>query len=200
MPPLIWEPGVPDAYCQDMKTPSFLPSKYLCGAAVGVALLLGPGLNAAQLDTVPPARSDKVELKGAEKNFAEKVAKSSMSEVEISRVAAHRSSNPRVREFAEQMIADHARLNDELSTLAADRGITLPAKDNVADRWMKQNAKDFDRDYLKRMVADHEDAVKLFQKQATDGQNPELVAFARKHLDAIQHHLEQAKDLERFLK
>jgi putative membrane protein len=187
-------------HCRDMKTYSLLRSKYLFGATIGLAVALSTGLRAAQLDPVPPARSDKVELKGAEKNFAEKVAKASMSEVEISRVAAERSSNPRVREFAEQMIADHSRLNDELATLAANRGITLPAKDNVADKWMKQNAKGFDRDYLKRMVSDHEDTVKLFQKQATEGVNPDLVAFARKHLDAIQHHLEQAKDLERFLK
>jgi putative membrane protein len=183
-----------------MKTYSFLPSKYLLGAMIGLGLALGPGLRAAQLEPLPSARNDKVELKGAEKNFAQNVAKASMGEVEISRVAAERSSNPRVREFAEQMIKDHSQLNDELATLAANRGITLPAKDNVADKWMKQNAKDFDRDYLKRMVADHEDAVKLFQKQATEGENAELVAFARKHLEAIQHHLEQAKDLERFLK
>jgi putative membrane protein len=155
----------------------------------------------AQVDpVVRPARADRVEIKNADKNFAEKIAKASMAEVEISRVAASRSSNPQVREFAEQMIADHSRMADELSSLASHKGIALPARDNVAEKWTKQNAKDFDRDYLKKMVSDHEDAVKAFQKQALDGSDPELIAFARKHLSAVQHHLERAKDLERFLK
>jgi putative membrane protein len=179
-----------------MKTHSLL---HRC--ILGAGLVLGTLTVQAQHDPVlPPARGDKVDIKNADKNFAEKIAKASMAEVEISRVAVSRSSNPQVREFAEQMIADHSRMSDELSSLAAHKGIALPAKDNVAEKWTKQNAKDFDKDYLKKMVSDHEDAVKAFQKQALDGSDPELMGFARKHLPALQHHLERAKDLERFLK
>jgi putative membrane protein len=181
-----------------MKTYPILHRSLLAAAGLGLAALTAQ----AQVDpVVPPGRQDhKVELKGSDKNFAEKMAKASMAEVEISRVAASRTSNPQVRDFAEQMAADHARLNDELSVLAAKKGISLPAKDNVAEKWTKQNAKDFDHDYLKKMVDDHEEAVKAFQKQALDGSDPDLVAFARKHLASLQHHLERAKDLERFLK
>jgi putative membrane protein len=191
-------------HCRSMKTQSSLSSlRWALIGAAGLGSLLATGALSAQVrrdDPPPPIVRDKVELKNADKNFAEKAAKASMEEVEVSRVAAARSSNPEVRAFAEQMAADHARMADELAALAAVKGISLPARDRIATKWEKQNAKDFDHDYLKKMVSDHEATVKLFQKQANDGNDPDLVAFARKHLSDVQHHLQRAKDLERFLK
>ena len=76
----------------------------------------------------------------------------------------------------------------------------MPAKDTDANKWSKKDGKDFDRDYVTKMVSAHEDAVKLFQKEATDGEDAESVAFARKILPKLQHHLEQANDLKRLMK
>ncbi len=50
------------------------------------------------------------------------------------------------------------------------------------------------------MVSDHEDTVKLFEKQARDGEDAALVEFARKHLSRLQHHLQQASDLHKLMK
>jgi putative membrane protein len=195
-------------YCRSMKTHT-LPTS-LSRSAFGIAAIVSATLFAGSLSAAQPARNDpvapapvivnKVDLKHSDKNFAEKVAKSSMDEVEISRVAAERSSNPQVKSFAEMMKTEHGRLNEELASIAASKGVLLPAKDRTGEKWMKQDAKGFDRDYIKKMVSDHEDTVKLFQKQATDGSDPDLVAFARKNLPGVQQHLEHAKDLERLLK
>jgi putative membrane protein len=195
-------------YCRGMKTQS-LPtsssrSAFRYAACVTVSLMAGilstPAATPPDRPPTAPVIVNKVELKGSDKDFAEKVAKASMEEVEVSRVAADRSLNPQIKAFAETMKADHSRLNDELSAIAASKGVSLPAKDRTAEKWMKQDAKDFDRDYVKKMVADHEDTVKVFQKQATEGEDADLVAFARKHLPAVQKHLEHANDLERLLK
>ena len=150
--------------------------------------------------TVRTQTVERVKLKNPDRNFVEKVARMSMEEAEISRVAAERTSNPRVRAFAEAMASDHANLSKELSLIASDKGVVLPAKDTIGDKWLKRDAKSFDLDYLKKMVSDHEDTVQLFQKQARDGQDPELVAFARKHLAALQHHLQEASDLHKMMK
>jgi putative membrane protein len=50
------------------------------------------------------------------------------------------------------------------------------------------------------MVSDHEDAVKLFQKQANEGKDDETVMFARKVLPKLEHHLQIANDLKKTLK
>ena len=138
-------------------------------------------------------------LKKADRDFMEKAAKTSMSEVAISRVAAARTSNPDVKRFAQMMVEDHEAAVEQMADLARGRGVSLPAKDPHPDKWEKRAAKDFDREYLDQMVDDHESVVKLFEKQARDGEDVETVAYARKHLPKLQAHLQQALDLKRAL-
>lgn len=149
---------------------------------------------------VPVASDGRVALKNDERDFAEKLTRIGMDDTAISQVAIERTSNPRVRSFAEKLIGEHRRINAEITALAAVKGVVLPAKDNIAEKWTKRDASDFDVEYLKKIISDHEDAVKLYQKQAREGEDAELVAFARKNLSAVQHHLEQALDLQRSMK
>jgi putative membrane protein len=169
--------------------------------------VLVPSIVLAQtrsVDTTPPSREVRVveparSLKRSDRDFFDKAAKASMSEVAISRVAAARTSNPEVRRFAQIMIEDHERASEELGALATTYGFSLPAKDPHPDRWEKRDAKNFDKEYMDKMVSDHEDVVKLFEKQAKDGHDVEAVAFARKHLPKMQEHLQHALDLKRAL-
>ncbi len=140
-------------------------------------------------------------LKRADRDFMEKAAKDGMEEVDISRVAIERTTNPEVRRLAQTIVSDHESVNEQLASLAAARGVALPAKDiNPDHSWAKRDAKSFDKDYLDKMVSLHEETVKLFDRQARDGTDPDAVAFARKHLPALQQHLQQALDLKRALK
>lgn len=165
-----------------------------------VAVLAAAGL-ASSLMAEPVVRPEaRPALKHVDQNFLEKAAKANLEEIEISRVVIERTSNPKVREFAQMLVSDHESANDALTAIAADRGVSLPAKDADANKWAKKDGKDFDRDYINKMVSSHEDAVKLFQKEATDGEDAESVAFARKILPKLQHHLEQANDLKRLMK
>lgn len=138
-------------------------------------------------------------MKHADREFVERAAKSSMSEVLISRVAVERTTNPEVKHFAQMIIDDHTSASEQLATLASTRGLALPAKDPNPDRWEKRDAKDFDKDYVDKMVSDHKDVVKLFENQANKGEDADTVAFARKQLPKLQKHLEQALDLKRML-
>lgn len=166
----------------------------VCALAVPAAALAAP--------SVPEGRRVAAthSLKNTDRHFLEKVAKGSMEEVQISRVAASRTSSPDVRRFAQTMIADHEGVGEQLNALAASRAVTLPAKDPSPTKWEKRDAKNFDKDYIDKMVSDHEELVKLFQKEAKDGEDADTVAFARKHLPKIQEHLQHALDLKRGLK
>lgn len=152
----------------------------------------------------PAARDVRVvdsarELNRSDRDFMEKAAKASMSEVAISRVAAARTSNPEVRRFAQKMIDDHEAAIEQLGVIAGARGVSLPAKDPRPEKWEKRDAKSFDREYLEQMIDDHEEVVKLFEKQARDGEGTDTVAYARKHLPKMQQHLQHAIDLKRTL-
>lgn len=197
-----------------MNTNPLMPTsrfRFSLFAALGSAALSLPVLTSAQTAVrddrvVPPVRDVRVvevdstrPLKKADRDFMEKAARASMSEVAISRVAAARTSNPDVRRFAQAMIDDHESAIEHLSRLASARSVALPAKDPHPDKWEKRDAKSFDKEYLEQMVDDHEKAVKLFEKQAKDGEDADTVAYARTHLPKMQQHLQQATDLKRAL-
>src|SRR5687767_8105005 len=96
---------------------------------------------------------ERVKLTDPDRSLVEKVMRMSMDNVEMSRVALERTSNPRVRALADAMAADHTALSKELGAVAATKGVTLPAKDTISDKWVKRDAKDFDVEYLKKIVA-----------------------------------------------
>jgi putative membrane protein len=187
-------------------TPSLRPASYLRAAAGLAAALIGITTYAA--NPAPIIRDEHVvvrtparEIKRADRDFFTKAARAGMDEVEISRVAAQRTTNPDVRKLAQMIVEDHTAANEELATLAANCGVALPARESrTEDKWLKHDARSFDKDYLDEMVDAHQDAVKQFEREARNGDDPEAVAFARKHLAAMQHHLQQALDLKRILK
>ena len=85
-------------------------------------------------------------------------------------------------------------------SIASAKGITLPTAidDKHRNDVTKLSAKtgaDFDKDFSKMMLKDHEKAVDLFEKQSTKGTDPELKAFAAKTLPALQEHLQMARAL-----
>ena len=55
---------------------------------------------------------------------------------------------------------------------------------------------DFDQAYMKDMVRDHKEAVKLFQKEAESGEDNDLKTFASKTLPTLQDHLTMAQQTE----
>lgn len=142
-------------------------------------------------------------LSRSDRNFFEDAAKSGMKEVEVSGAVKDQLTNPQVRQFAEQMVADHSMANTELQSLASRKGVSLPVdKKDFAAKWTKRAAgdnKDLDKDYVKEMEDDHEDAVKLFEK-AAKSDDPDVAAFAQKTLPKLQQHLDHVRSLKDSVK
>ena len=121
-----------------------------------------------------------------------------MKEVAVSQAVMDHLANPQVKSLAEKMIADHSAANTELAALAGSKGVELPAQDpDVYTSWSKKTD-DVDKKYVKEMVSDHEDAVKLFKK-GSESKDPEIAAFAQKTLPTLEHHLEMVQDLNKSI-
>ena len=59
----------------------------------------------------------------------------------------------------------------------------------------KKSGTEFDKSYVDMMVDQHEADVKLFERAAKEAQDPEVRAFASRHLPSLRGHLEQANSL-----
>jgi putative membrane protein len=139
-------------------------------------------------------------LSQADRAFATKAAQDGMAEVAMGELAAKQASNDAVKQFGQRMVDDHTKANNELKKLAAKEGIALPsemsAKQKASqDRLAKLSGADFDREYMRAMVKDHDSAVAMFEKQSRSGSDPELKAWAAKTIPVLREHQKQAHDL-----
>ncbi|OZI21559.1 DUF305 domain-containing protein [Bordetella genomosp. 9] len=152
-------------------------------------------------DSTPKKMEQRSTLASADKDFLENAAQGGNAEIEGSKLAQTKSSNPDVKKFAEQMIQDHTKANQELMALAKQKGYTPPNEPSIMQRTELKalsatSGTTFDKMYVSRIgVAAHEDTVKMFQKAASDAKDPDIKAWAAKMLPALQHHLEMANAL-----
>jgi putative membrane protein len=120
--------------------------------------------------------------------------------MEIARLAERNTRNKAVRSFARKLADDHARAEKELAQLFSRKGIP-PEKEfardlqNSVERLAGLKGGQFDQAFRQQVIEDHEKAVALFEEQARHGMDPEIKAFAQKHLPDLREHLERARGL-----
>ena len=129
--------------------------------------------------------------------FAVAVANGGMAEVQISQLALSKSANYDVKQLAQMMVEDHTKANQALKELAAKKNITLPAtisdeKQKKYDKLASESGSDFDKDYADCMVDDHTSTIDLFKKEANNGNDSDIKAWATAIIPTLEHHLEMA--------
>jgi putative membrane protein len=138
----------------------------------------------------------------ADREFMEKAAEAGHTEIDASKLAQTKASSADVKSFASTMISDHTRVGDELDQLAASKRVKVPTEPSVVQRAKikllgASSGTNFDKRYADEIgVAAHKDAVALFQKEAADGSDADVKAFAAKTLPGLNHHLEMATTLQ----
>ena len=151
------------------------------------------------------AKKDDVNSKMT-KMFIEDASAAGMFEVDSSKVALEKSSNEKVKEFAQQMVDDHTKANDTLmAAVSEDQKQYLSSTENKKqvkdlEALNKADAKDFDKDYVKAQVKAHDEAVKLFKKYSEKGDDAELKEFATNTLPTLQHHKTMIDDIHSSMK
>lgn len=163
-------------------------------------------LATALLATALPfcAYAQKADSRGGtptDSGFVTNASGAGVAEVKLSELAAAHASSAKVKTFAQRMIKDHTKAGDELKSIAAGTpgyGVAEappPASQKDIDALSRLKGADFDKEYAKIMVADHEKAVAIFEVESEKGSNKDLQAFAKKTLPTLQHHLTMAKAL-----
>ena len=129
--------------------------------------------------------------------FVQKAAEGGAAEVAIAKLAQQKAENAEVKAFAERLEKDHTAANTELKALATNRNITLPAekKGPVYFKLEKLSGAAFDRAFVAAMVTDHQKDVKAFEKEAANGADADIKAFAAKTLPTLKEHLQQVQTL-----
>lgn len=132
--------------------------------------------------------------------FVEEASAKGLAEIETSRIALKESNSSAVRKFAETMISDHTKANQELKKIAQKKNLDVsdePELRNKAKAMVlkMRDGESFDEAYANNQVVAHEQSIELFQR-AANGQDAEIKAYAKKTLPKLQQHLKMAQELQ----
>lgn len=135
-------------------------------------------------------------------DFVTEAANSDMLEIAAAKIAQQKG-NADEKKFAGQMITDHTKTSADVKQLIDSGAVKaeLPTVLNAVsqskiDKLNNAGADEFAATYDPMQVAAHEDAVSLFERYATGGDNAKLKDWAGKTLPALRHHLEMAQQIE----
>ena len=100
------------------------------------------------------------------------------------------------------MVEDHGQANQAMLALARQKQITPPdsigaEQQQTYDNLARLRGSAFDRAYAQAMVQDHEEDLRAFREEAQDGTDPDVKAFAARHVPVLEAHLRQAQQLPR---
>lgn len=136
----------------------------------------------------------------ADGEWAVKAGMAGLAEVQMGNLALQKASSADVKAYAQRMVTDHSKSNEELQQLVTAKGLTLPAqldgehKDGL-DHLTGLSGAEFDKAYMQHMVGDHEKAVGHFQTGANSLNDPDLKNYATKSLPILQEHARLAQEV-----
>lgn len=137
-------------------------------------------------------------LSHADKKFVDEAAMAGMAEVQAAQLALQKGSSDDVKQYAQHMIDDHTKANDQLKQIAQQKGVQLPTEmdrhhKSEMNKLNKLSGAEFDKAYLKGEVGDHKKVVSLFEKEAKNGKDADLKQFASQTVPTLQDHLKSAQ-------
>jgi putative membrane protein len=134
-------------------------------------------------------------LAAGDKTIVIGMARANMAEIEAGKLALSKSEDAAVKTFAQQMIDDHTKALNEVTTLAQAKGLSLPSDLDAEHKKMaaelgKLKGAAFDKRYMaKAGVADHKKVHAKLKKDEAAAKDPDVKALATKMLPTVEQHL-----------
>jgi putative membrane protein len=173
------------------------PSHNICNtafAALGMTLLA--------LGLLVPCAKAQTTVTAADAKFLLAAAQGGMTEVKLGEVAASQGVSEEVKNFGRKMVKDHSAINDDLKSLAAKKGVTLPdaldAKhQGTLDKLTALTGSSFDDAYIAAMIKGHKQTAKAFKAEAAATQDADIKGFLDKSVPVVEEHLKLITDMKK---
>jgi putative membrane protein len=167
-----------------------------CSRSVVVALGLALGMILIP-QTSARAQSD---VSMTDKHFVSEALKGGMAEVEMGTLAQEKGNTADVKEFGQKMVKNHTELGERMKQVASQVGVTPPTSPTMLQQVEIKKLKglsgdEFDQEYIKAMVKDHESDVQDFKKEAQSGTSSTVKNAARQGTEVISGHLEMIRKI-----
>ncbi|MFL6637681.1 MAG: DUF4142 domain-containing protein [Paraburkholderia graminis] len=144
------------------------------------------------------------EVTPTDQQFMLTAASVGTAEIDLGQLAATRGSSPEVRSFGEHMVAEHTRINAELTQLADTKHVRLlkamdPANHTLYSELSHLSGAQFDREYVISQLHIHRMGNSLYASEAAQGEDRDVKAFAARGVPVGKEHLQHAAELAQAL-
>lgn len=143
-------------------------------------------------------------LRGPDHTFVMEAAQANHNEVALGKMAADKASNDDVKKFAQRMVNDHSKAQDQLKELPEVKATNMPMAMGseakaLQSRLSRLSGSAFDKAYISAMVEDHQKDVQKFERATRNISNQDLKRWAADTLPVLQEHLQQARKIQQEL-
>ena len=128
-------------------------------------------------------------------------SQSDQYEIMAAHLAEVQGQDPRVRAFAQEMVRDHTRLNEDLHKATMASGLPPPSSGMSSDQaallsgLQGLSGAEFDKTYARQQELAHAGAEAVEDSFATEGADANLKKAAQSALPTIRDHIKMAQQL-----
>lgn len=171
------------------------------GFVMSVIFLTFPSCNNTKQDNTKEVAEDQNDAKFSNKKendaeFLVIAAEINLEEIELGQLAQTRGTASEITEIGKMMETEHSKANADLQALAESKQISIPTlltEDgvNAKEDLTKTDAKNFDKEYVDKMVSGHKDAISKFEDAAKDANDPDIRNWASTMVPVLRQHLDK---------
>ncbi len=147
-----------------------------------------------------PALAQSKKLSSSDRAFLKMAAVTDMTEAHLGQMAEGKAAHSGIKDFGETLVKDHTKAYQELTALDSKLGQTIPKgidvrRHKAVERLAALKSKRFDGQFLREEVQDHERVLAAFRREARQGQDSDVKAYANQALPIMEEHLREAEKL-----
>lgn len=143
--------------------------------------------------------SPSASLVSQDRDFLERASEGNNAEVAMGNLVHGNALRAEVVSLGRTIAADHVAARAQLAAIAASKQIALTTSlgEHQAnyDRLADLKGDQFDPEFVKVMIEEHDQALELFRGEAKNGVDPDLKAYAAAMVPKLEAHLAHAKAL-----
>lgn len=136
----------------------------------------------------------------ADTKFIREVAADNALETSLGQLAERKAENSEVRQFAQRMVADHNRLQNDWATMASRNGVAYNTgfgkhHKKKLDQIQNLSGREFDRAYMTLMIQNHKDYVDYFRKEGRGANSAPVRNLVAAGLPTLEQQWNMAKQV-----
>ena len=134
--------------------------------------------------------------------FIKALSKLILFDIECARLAATRTRDPRVRNFATVLLSDRRRADESFRSLLAREQLPVPDDQlgrrhrGLLERLRQEDSKEFDRAFIDAQRAELDETIGLVERYAEVGDDEALKSFAEARLPVLRRQADMLRQLD----